>query len=57
MGPSINQVLSTSSEVLRLIGFLAASGRISRGEFGESARAIHRDEAEKSVSGRIMELP
>ena len=39
------------------MGFLAASGRISGEEFGESARAIHRTEAEKSVSSRIMELP
>jgi len=43
--------------VPRPTGFFATSGRISSGEFGESARAIHRDEAEKSASGRAMELP
>jgi hypothetical protein len=30
--------------VPRPTGFLATSGRISSGEFGESARAIHRNE-------------
>jgi hypothetical protein len=43
--------------VPRPTGFFATSGRISSGEFGESARAIHRNEAEESVSSRIMELP